>query len=386
MAIILFLLLSVLLIVVFLVDFIPQFYTWQSRIHIGRWKNQEDWHAKLISKSRKWLKKTPTIKLTDNNRLIIIDILKGNYKRDAIQHWQEAALILGLTNHYYTTSDGESKKAIDRYLQKKINNGNWNLTPTEIDGVILSYAFLNINWIDHQVYKPAYDAMFNLIKNLVGDDGTAQYRKTMKNYRYVDTIGFICPFLVSYGIRFNNEDAVDLAVRQIAEFNKHGMYQHEFIPCHTYQVESKLAVGLFGWGRGLGWYAIGLIDAWKALPDSHPKKELLTESVVRFAKMATRFQQPNGGWNWIVTSKEARTDSSTTATLAWFLVNASSLSEIDNVCRESVRKALDYLKSVTKRSGAVDFSQGDTKAIGVHSQEFDILPFTQGFALRTINF
>jgi unsaturated rhamnogalacturonyl hydrolase len=42
---------------------------------------------------------------------------------------------------------------------------------------------------------------------------------------------------------------------------------------------------------------------------------------------------------------------------------------------------------VTRRDGVIDFSQGDTKAIGVHSQEFDLLPFTQGFALRasTIN-
>ena len=30
-----------------------------------------------------------------------------------------------------------------------------------------------------------------------------------------------------------------------------------------------------------------------------------------------------------------------------------------------------------------DFSQGDTKGIGVYSQNFDVLPFTQGFVLRT---
>lgn len=39
----------------------------------------------------------------------------------------------------------------------------------------------------------------------------------------------------------------------------------------------------------------------------------------------------------------------------------------------------------TRKNGAVDFSQGDTKDIGVYSSNFDILPFTQGFAIRLIN-
>jgi unsaturated rhamnogalacturonyl hydrolase len=43
------------------------------------------------------------------------------------------------------------------------------------------------------------------------------------------------------------------------------------------------------------------------------------------------------------------------------------------------------LQKVTRRNGAIDFSQGDTKGIGMHSQRFDILPFTQGFVLRTFN-
>lgn len=47
------------------------------------------------------------------------------------------------------------------------------------------------------------------------------------------------------------------------------------------------------------------------------------------------------------------------------------------------RHAVPY--GVTRRSGAVDFSQGDTKDIGVYSMLFDVLPFTQGYAIRTVN-
>ncbi|WP_234110736.1 hypothetical protein [Chryseobacterium sp. R2A-55] len=47
---------------------------------------------------------------------------------------------------------------------------------------------------------------------------------------------------------------------------------------------------------------------------------------------------------------------------------------------------LERALSVKLSMLAVDFSLGDTKAIGLYSQNFDILPFTQGFVLRTLNY
>lgn len=374
------------LFVILAIDLIPQFYTWQSRIHIGRIQDSNLWSNKVLKKSLYWLKSTPTIKLTDTKRLIIIDILKGNYKRNAIQHWQQAALILGLTASFKKTKNRQCQKEIDAFVKSNFQNGDWKVPPTEIDGVILAYAVLNIDWINHQEYKPVYDSAYQLILDLVGTDGTAAYRSYTTDYRFVDTIGFICPFLVLYGLKFNKPEALDLAVKQITTFNENGMFPNTNIPCHTYNITTKLPVGLFGWGRGLGWYAIGLIDAWSILPDENPNKKVLEKSVVAFAKMALQFQNENGSWSWIVLDKTSRMDSSTTATLAWFFANAASLESISSDCNSAKEKALNYLKSVTRRDGSIDFSQGDTKAIGIHSNEFDILPFTQGFCLRTLYF
>jgi unsaturated rhamnogalacturonyl hydrolase len=378
------LLLSILFFFLFLPDFFVTFKIWFSRIKIGKWSNKEVWRKAVTTCSLSWLKNTPTIKLTDNHRLIIIDILRGNYKRDAIQYWQEASLVLGLSAHYHQTKEDKIKTEIQRLLDRKINSdGNWVNPILESDGVILGYAFIQLSWIDHQKLKPAYDALWNLILDLKGDDSTVAYKKQSRKIRFVDTIGFICPFLVEYGQRYNVPEAVDLAIQQIEEFNQFAMLGDTFIPCHTYAMQSKLPVGLFGWGRGLGWYAIGLIDAWQALDASHPKKPELTQWVKQFARMAIRFQRDNGSWGWIIMQDNARSDSSTTATLAWFLTNASSIASIENECKQASAKALQYLMKVTRRDGAIDFSQGDTKGIGIHSQEFDILPFTQGFALRT---
>ena len=365
------------------IDIIPQVDTWQSRIKIGRFSNAAIWNQKVLQRAKQWLTKTPTIKLTDNNRFIIIDILKGNYKRNSIQSWQEAALLLGLNQYMSKNKEDKISNQINNFIQSKLDsNGNWKVLPKEIDTVILGYAILKTDGIDVNKYKPAFDALYKLISDLKGNDGTIAYRNHMSDFRYVDTIGFISPFLVRYGLLFNNPSAIELGINQIREYNKYAMLDDQFIPCHAYNIQTKLPVGLFGWGRGLGWYAIGLIDAWNELPATHPNKAELTEMVIRFAKMAMQFQNDNGSWNWLILNNQSQSDSSATASLAWFLTNANAVTD----CNSAKEKALNYLMKVTRRNGAVDFSQGDTKGIGVHSQQFDILPFTQGFCLRTLNF
>lgn len=377
------LILLFLIFLVLLIDAWPQFMTWQSRIRIGRWSDKDSWGNAVERTAKKWLGCTPVIPVTDNTRLIIIDILKGNYKRKAIQHWQEAALLMGLTDSYLKSGSFETRKAIDAFLAEKFTpDGQWKDAPQAVDSAILAYAVMRLPWIEQDFYKPAYDEMYRLLESLTGADGTVAYRNHVSDYRFVDTIGFIAPFLVRYGVVFGNDSAIKLGCRQISTFNRFGMLCESFVPCHTYNLKNEFPAGLFGWARGLGWYAIGLIDAWKELPSDHLKKEELTDNVKSFAMMAMQFQNANGGWNWIVMHPGSRMDSSATATLSYFLSQAASIPQISGDCKSATDRGLKYLMSVTRRYGAIDFSQGDTKDIGVYSREFNILPFTQGFALR----
>lgn len=379
-----------LLSIFFFAVFLDIFYTsmlWQSRIHIGRFANRHIWHEQVLKRSIKWLTNTPTIPLTDNKRLIIIDILRGNYKRSAIQSWQEASLFLGLDQYVKTTGNPKIQKMLEEFIRSKTDSASrWKSKPTDSDHVMLAYAILSAEFVDPLKYRPAFDETYHLILSLKGSDGTVAYKNHNRDYRFVDTIGFICPFLVTYGLKFNIPDAIDLGVHQILEYQKYGMMAGENIPCHTYLTNSKIPAGLCGWGRGLAWFALGLIDSWNALPGGHPHKMTLVNLVVKTARSALKFQRQNGGFNWLLFVKESRLDSSTTAAMCWFFALASQIPEISSECNSAKEAGLKYLQSVTRRNGAVDFSQGDTKGIGVYSQNFDILPFTQGLLLRILNY
>lgn len=378
-------LLSIVLVIV-LIDIVPIFLDWVERIHIGRYDDIYRWNMSITKAGMKWLNHTPKIKVTDNTRFVVIDMLKGNYTKNVIQHWQEAALLLGLAEYIGRGKDKKMEDEIRMFLSHKFDsNGGWSKKPQHIDVAILSYAVMKIDFINIDNFKEALDYTWKLIKSHIGEDGTVQYRKTMKNYRYVDTIGFICPFLVAYGIRYSKEECVRLAVTQLKEFEQHGMQEKQYIPGHAYQLNITLPFGLYGWGRGLGWFAIGLIDAWLELPQSHPSKIILEEMIKKFARSTLAFQSAGGNWNWTVTRAESRPDSSTTATLGWFLLQASQIDELTESCTKGAELAIRYLMKVTRRNGVVDFSQGETKDIGVYSMLFNALPFTQGFCIRMIN-
>ncbi|WP_309088662.1 glycoside hydrolase family 88 protein [Domibacillus sp.] len=372
--------------IVVIVDLIPLVKDWVLRIQIGRYEDKTIWNEKITNKGSYWLLHTPKIKVTDHTRLTVIDRLKGNYTNSAIQHWQEAALLLGLSEYYKNSDEEEVKNRINKFLSLKFNDlGQWKEEPKHIDAAILAYAVMKLDFVNTDHYKKALDTTWEMIQSHIGADGTVEYRKFMKSYRYVDTIGFICPFLVTYGVKYGKEECIDLAVKQIQEYERHGMLRGEYLPCHVYKLENKVPLGLYGWGRGLGWFAIGLIDAWAELPHHHRYKSILEKSVEEFAKTAMKFQQENGSWNWTVTRGEANADSSATATLNWLMLNASTIKRISKDCLQSYERSIDYLMNVTRRDGAVDFSQGDTKDIGVYSRLFNILPFTQGFSIRCIN-
>lgn len=217
------------------------------------------------------------------------------------------------------------------------------------------------------------DNMYKLIISKLGKDGTVMYRNATVDYRYVDTIGFIAPFLTWYGLKYDVKYAIDLAVLQIKNFEKYGMLQNK-IPVHAYQIHTLNPIGIYGWGRGMGWFVIGTLETCDILPDTHSDKNDLKIILEKIAETLVQYQKKDGSFSWSFMTPDERSDTSATAVFAWFFKKMNKFQNAEN--------ALSYIKSVTRRDGTIDFSQGDTKAIGVYSQSFNRLPFTQGFVVR----
>lgn len=366
----------ILSIIIFGVDFYFYMLNRYCRYHIGRWNNYDEWLSNVKNISIKWTRKTPVVKMTDNNRLMVIDMINGKYKNNNIQSWQLGGLLLGLCE----CNDKEAKEAINKLIVKLIDkDGNWVTKPTNVDCGLLSYAILK-NSRDYKKIKPAMDYSIGIIEKNICEDGMIAYTSDKNvDERYVDTLGFVCPFLQLYSNIYAEEKFSKISLEQINQYNKYGLLHDTYLPNHAYNPKNKLPLGVYGWGRGVAWYVIGLIDTYIEIKDSD-EKLILKQNIKNVADSYINYQREDGGFGSIL-QNERTYDSSATAVLAYFYSRCYEIFENPKYLEVS-NKCLQKIKSVTRITGKVDWCQGDTKDIGVHSQTFDIMPFAQGFTLR----
>lgn len=348
------------------------------RFHIGRWQ-QDNWQKFIEKKAIKWLRKTPTVKITDNSRYMLLDFLNGKYRSKTIQSWQKAALILGLLESKSVLSQNAARRAAEDLID---STGNWKEPPIAVDCGMLSYAILKAV-SDPMKIKPAMEYSISIIKKNINAEGMISYTGGKDNPdMYVDTIGLVCPFLALYAKVFRKSEWEDITFNQIKMFHKYGLYKNTALPNHAFHIESKLPLGVYGWGRGVAWYLIGLVDTYNNLMNKE-YKNLLREWIFEAAEKYIIYQRTDGGFG--ATLQRTKTyDSSATAAIAWFYSCCYEMFANEKY-KQVKEKCINKLLLCTRISGAIDWCQGDTKDIGVFSQTYDIMPFAQGMVLRAIN-
>ncbi|WP_379700920.1 hypothetical protein [Mediterraneibacter gnavus] len=107
-------------IVVITIDIVFKVQKKLSHKRIISWDDRKQWEAAITKCAEKWLNKMPTIPLKDEERLIIIDILKKQYKHSALQNWQYAQLISGV---YENGEKGKSSFNFKTFKITEIDDG-----------------------------------------------------------------------------------------------------------------------------------------------------------------------------------------------------------------------------------------------------------------------
>lgn len=319
---------------------------WQSRIHIGRWQDRKQWQMAVEGKATAWLKHTPTVRLTNQHRLMLLDILSGKFRSDAIQTWQIAGLLLGLGQK---RAEGYVKEHSDLFLGKEI-------LPEDF---LLAYVLKKHGQLTEEQERMILDSC----KDVKGA-GTIYYRPWVKHIRFVDTLGMVLPFLHACG--WDN-----LAKRQLEEYDQ--ALLKDVFPAHAYDVEKDLPLGVFDWGRGMGWYILSLIET--------VNMEGNAARIVKLANALLPLQREDGGFSCFVFNQQERMESTGTVLIGLLFVSAYQITH-DKRFLESAFRVENALMKVTRRNGALDNCQGDTYGIGYYSQIFSVMPFAQGLTLK----
>ena len=328
------------------VDACVNIYEWQARIHIGRWNGRTEWQNAIEKKAKEWLRHAPTVRQTAQDRLILWDIIRGKYRNSTIQTWQDAGLILGL---------GE-QDAMDYVKTHKDVFEKEEILPEDL---LLAYVLKKNGCLSGQQEERILSHFQD-----VREEGTIHYRPWVKNIRFVDTLGMVLPFLHACGWN-------DLAKRQLEEYDQAML--NDVFPAHAYDVERDLPMGVFDWGRGMGWYILALIET--SDMEGHDNR------IIALADALMLHQKPNGGFGCFVFNQQSRMESSATVLIGLLFLEAFQFTQ-EQQYLIAAQKAEQAIMQATRRDGAVDNCQGDTYGIGYYSQIFSVMPFVQGMALK----
>ncbi len=329
------------------------FHTWQARIHIGRWSDPGLWRRAVERRARRWLRREPVVRIGDNERWLLVDMVRGRYRSSTVQSWQRAGLVWGL--------DAADAARCARRLTDRAT-GEWLRAPRRVDEALLAWA-LKL----HGALPPAAEnqtlAMLTELARAGG--GTIPYRAELPRLRFVDTIGMTAPLLTATG-------HVDMARRQIDEYQRALLTADTPFPAHVWDLAGGLPIGFHDWGRGVGWWALGLVEA--------NVEGWLDEHIALLATALLPLQRPDGGFGAAMFNPASPTESSATALVGLLFCEAHRVTG-DERFMVAARATRRRLMSATRRNGAIDHCQGDTLGPGLYSRRLSTMPFAQGAAL-----
>lgn len=334
------------------VDLCAAFYRWQARIHIGRWSDRLRWQRALERKARQWLRREPAVRVSDSQRWVLYDMVRGKYRSRTVQSWQKAGLLMGL-------SERESAQAAARLFDAA--SGGWRRKPEHLDAALLAHVLKKNGALPPAAEKTVVELLLSLKKGRK----TIPYRAAIPHVRFVDTIGLAMPFLTGCGFE-------DIAAAQIEEYDR-ALMPRSRIPAHAYDLTLNAPLGIYDWSRGVGWYILGLIES--------NLRGGFDDRIVALATEMLRYQRPGGGFGAMLFNSSSPVESSGTALAGLLMLEAYRIG-LDRLFLDAAFAAERALISSTRRNGALDYCQGDTLGTGSYSRIFSVMPFAQGIALR----
>ncbi len=197
----------------------------------------------------------------------------------------------------------------------------------------------------------------------------------------IDTIGMICPMLARLGRLTGNDRYREMALLQLERFLDLGIDEETGWPWHGYRRGSGERLGLPGWGRGLGWLVLGMVDTILELSEKNDCSKWF-EITNRWIERMYEFQMADGNWPWLLTERNARYDTSVTAMLGYAACRFYGHNFGRNdTARLMYERAFAAIDEMTDPLGRVQSASGEALGWGDYSQQFGNNLWVQGPAV-----
>jgi unsaturated rhamnogalacturonyl hydrolase len=241
------------------------------------------------------------------------DSLTNSDGKPAKWTYDQGVILKGIEGLWQQTSDGQYFD----YMQKSMdllvdNNGNIRTYKFEnftLDNILCGRILLTLFEVTgkQKYYKAASTLREQLRQQPRLSDGGFWHKKIYPNQMWLDGLYMAEPFYAEWAQAFHEDSDFNDIANQFILMEKHARDAKTGLLYHGYDESKKemwanKTTGLSQnfWGRAMGWYGMGLVDALPYFPKDHPQRKELIDILNRFAAAVTKAQDHKTGLWWDV--------------------------------------------------------------------------------------
>lgn len=183
-------------------------------------------------------------------------------------------------------------------------------------------------------------------------EGGFWHKKHYPHQMWLDGLYMASPFLAQYAKTFNEPALFSDVANQIILIDKHnknsqtGLYHHGWDESKEQRwADKETGKSPHVWGRGMGWYAMTLVDVLDYFPKEHPQYQAILKITQAMAETLQKYQdEPTGLWYQVmdVGKKEGNyLESSGSTMFVYFLIKATKRGLIDKKYIPVAQKGYD---------------------------------------------
>jgi unsaturated rhamnogalacturonyl hydrolase len=271
------------------------------------------------------------------------------------------------------TDDDDHTAIAERYIDRAVRS--------QSSKGQMAYGSIDVvpEWDEHRVFRPVPDAgaVAYLALEAYENDGPAFYLDAcQRQFEYfhedaprtedgglshhidgvelwIDAIYMMCPFMARYGRLTDTPAAIDEAVDQILVHVEHLRDPHTDCYRHIWRETPDSYPDGSLWLRGNGWFATGVLDTLRYVPDDHPERERLERLVVEHLESMAEYQDRSGFWHHLIDDPSMYLETSGTLQYAFAFTEAVERGLLDDAYLEPAERAVGAAKTVVTDEGAV---------------------------------
>ena len=235
-------------------------------------------------------------------------------------------------------------------------------------GVIQGYRLIDYN-IDKinsgkilfDLYEKTGDERYQIALQTLRDqmrthprtsEGGFWHKQRYPHQMWLDGLYMASPFLAQYAKVFQKDSLFDDVANQIKLIHKHlidpetGLYRHGWDESRKQKwSDPKTGLSQNVWGRGMGWYAMAIIDVLEFFPKNHPDRDRLNKIANHMADMIKKYQDPNSGlWYQVVDQRKREgnyLEATASTMFVYFLIKGINDNVIDKEYLPVAKKGYD---------------------------------------------